>query len=189
MPVFKRYLIDQKLRNIDVLVEDRTPNSEHFNVFDLERELPQGRTTFQILGSDALKSNVEIIFKEDLPYEEVQEYIAKTKIGIIPLAPLKKFYRNIPTKMFEYMMHSIPQLASDLPPISFYLNQTSSGFCIGEEMYAVEYADKISEIIKNYPKYSKFAKQDKQFLYEKWNWLPSQDKIFVKLIRKKLNVS
>ena len=60
MPVFKRYLIDQKLRNIDVLVEDRTPNSEHFNVFDLERELPQGRTTFQILGSDALKSNVEI---------------------------------------------------------------------------------------------------------------------------------
>ena len=60
MPVFKRYLIDQKLRNIDVLVEDRTPNSEHFNVFDLERELPQGRTTFQVLGSDALKSNVEI---------------------------------------------------------------------------------------------------------------------------------
>ena len=60
MPVFKRYLIDQKLRKIDVLVEDTTPNSEHFNVFDLERELPQGRTTFQILGSDALKSNVEI---------------------------------------------------------------------------------------------------------------------------------
>ena len=60
MPVFKRYLIDQKLRNVDVLVEDRTPNSEHFNVFDLERELPQGRTTFQVLGSDALKSNVEI---------------------------------------------------------------------------------------------------------------------------------
>ena len=59
MPVFKRYLIDQKLREAGVLIDDTDVNSKFFNVFDLESELPQGRTTFQVLGSDFIKPNIE----------------------------------------------------------------------------------------------------------------------------------
>ena len=41
-----------RLRDLDVAVEDTSPTSDYFGVFDLEREIPQGRSTFQILGSD-----------------------------------------------------------------------------------------------------------------------------------------
>ena len=60
MPVLKRFLIDQRLRDLDVAVEDTSPTSDYFGVFDLEREIPQGRSTFQILGSDFIKDNVEV---------------------------------------------------------------------------------------------------------------------------------
>ena len=60
MPVLKRFLIDQRLRDLDVAVEDTSLTSDYFGVFDLEREIPQGRSTFQILGSDFIKDNVEV---------------------------------------------------------------------------------------------------------------------------------
>jgi hypothetical protein len=40
MPVLKRFLIDQRLRDLDVAVEDTSPTSDYFGVFDLEREIP-----------------------------------------------------------------------------------------------------------------------------------------------------
>ena len=60
MPVLKRFLIDQRLRDLDVAVEDTSTTSDYFGVFDLEREIPQGRSTFQILGSDFIKDNIEV---------------------------------------------------------------------------------------------------------------------------------
>ncbi len=119
--------------------------------------------------SKHLKRN-SLIFLMDKTYDEVQNYIEMSKIGITPLAPIKKMENNIPTKMFEYLMHSIPQLASDLKPISYYLHQTQSGYCVPEKDFAKLYAQKIYEILRNYDSFLKFAISDKNTLNELWNW-------------------
>jgi glycosyltransferase involved in cell wall biosynthesis len=120
---------------------------------------------------------INITYFEDLPYETIQEKIAESRVGIIPLLPLEKYKKNIPTKMFEYIMHSIPQVDSDLPPISHYLKQTQSGFCIGETDYVQNFANKIVKILDDYHEYSHLASLDKQLLRDNWNWKIQEEKL------------
>jgi hypothetical protein len=128
--------------------------------------------------------NIEMIFEEDLSYASVQRHISESKIGLIPLPDIEKFRKNIPIKMFEYMMHSIPILASDLPPISYYLKNTEGNYSIKEEKYYCSYAEKILEILGNYPSFSEASKRNFNLLKEKWNWNKSEKPKLIEMIRK-----
>ena len=127
--------------------------------------------------------NVSIIFKEDLSYDSVQEYISQSKIGLIPLPSVDKFSRNIPIKLFEYLMHSIPILASDLRPISYFLNETEGNFCIEEEKFYQSYSEKVLEILNNYSNYSGAAKRNLKILEEKWNWNKTEERKLLEIIQ------
>jgi len=126
--------------------------------------------------------NVEIIFFEDLSFTSVQKYISESKIGLIPLPDIEKFRRNIPTKLFEYMLHSIPILASDLPPISYFLGSTDGNISIKEEKYYCSYAKKILEILGNYFSFSEASKGNFNLLREKWNWNKTEEPKLLKMI-------
>jgi len=126
--------------------------------------------------------NTELTLLMDKEYIDVQSYIEKSKIGIIPLAPIKKMENNIPTKMFEYIMHSIPQIGSHLQPISHYLNQTRSGFCVHENNFEKKYVIKINEILDNYDKYKEYADSDKKKLLFNWNWHLNEEPKLIKII-------
>lgn len=151
---------------------------------------------FLIIGRDVNDTNkrqieefnrnhekIMIHFKEDLPYEVVQEYISKSRIGLIPLPHVEKFKKNIPIKLFEYLMHSIPILASDLPPISLFLSKTEGNYCIKDENYSSSYSVNIIKILDNYPQYLEIAKSNYKILKENWNWNKSEKSKLLKIIR------
>ncbi|MBC8214225.1 MAG: glycosyltransferase [Candidatus Marinimicrobia bacterium] len=140
-----------------------------------------------LIQSITLKlQNVELIFMEDMPFKSVQEYIAESKIGLLPLPNIEKFRKNIPTKLFEYMLHSIPMLASDLPPISCFLEKTDGNFVITENDYQNSYIEKISEILDHYPEYRKKCNLNFQILEQQWNWDRTEKQKLVKIINKML---
>ena len=143
---------------------------------------------FMIIGRDVTPSNRElieryqrdhfhtkIILKHNLLYDEVQEYISRSRIGLNPLPFVEKFRKNIPIKLFEYLMHSIPILASDLRPISMFLNKTKGNFCIKEDNYSYYYSENIIRILNDYSIYSELAKQNYKILEENWNWNKSEE--------------
>lgn len=139
--------------------------------------------SFLIIGRDVSDANreqihefisnhrrIKVEFFEDLPYPEVQNYISASRIGIIPMPDIEKFRRNIPTKMFEYMMHAIPIVASNLPAISFFLKDMKGSFLINETNYASDYGKKILEILSDYPYFEALSKKDFSHLVDNWNW-------------------
>ena len=127
-------------------------------------------------------NNVKLDLFFDLSYASVQKYIQKSKVGIIPLAPIKKMHNNIPTKLFEFLMHGKPQVASQLPPISQYFNHMKSGFLVREENYPFNYATKIVEILKHYEKYKKNAMLDRKLIKDHWNWSRDGDNKIIKVV-------
>lgn len=62
-----------------------------------------------------------------IPYTQVPAWIRSGRIGLVPLQPIAKFMKNIPTKMFEYWALGLPVIGSDLPPIRSFLTHGKNG--------------------------------------------------------------
>jgi glycosyltransferase involved in cell wall biosynthesis len=134
-----------------------------------------------IADIEAIKSQVshiKIYFEHDITFDRVQELIGQTKIGLIPLPPTAKYKNNIPTKMFEYLMHRLPQIGTDIPSISYYYDELQSAFCIAEEHYAEGYADKIEFLLKNYDEFQRLAEDDSKRLLTEWSWAEEEKKLY-----------
>jgi len=73
-----------------------------------------------------LESFVEIRGRVAPP--EVPALLCQARIGVVPLQPIPKFLKNIPTKLFEYWACGLATVASDLPPIQPFLRNNEFGF-------------------------------------------------------------
>ncbi|NBJ14322.1 MAG: glycosyltransferase family 4 protein [Dehalobacter sp. 4CP] len=71
-----------------------------------------------------------ILFTGRVPHLEVQDYIRKSRVGVVTLLPLPKYFKNIPIKQFEYMSCGIPIVGSNLPPIQRFLTSYNSGIIV-----------------------------------------------------------
>jgi glycosyltransferase involved in cell wall biosynthesis len=169
----------QRLLRIAEELENFTVRKIKFLI--IGRDVSEANRTLIIKCVEKLQ-NVKIIFIEDISYDSVQKHISESKIGLLPLPDIEKFRRNIPTKMFEYMLHSIPILASDLPPIRYYLKNAEGNYCIEEEKYYCSYAEKILEILSNYPDFLEAAKNNKYLVREQWNWNKTEEPKLIGLI-------
>lgn len=67
------------------------------------------------LGEEGLRDRFTL--KYDLPFTEVPDLVARSRIGFIPLPDEPKYRKNIPRKLFEFLAQGLPVVASDLPPI------------------------------------------------------------------------
>jgi len=65
-----------------------------------------------------------------IPHQEVPKLLSKSRIGVVPLQPIPKFLKNIPSKLFEYWACGLPAVASDLPPIRPFFQNREYGFLV-----------------------------------------------------------
>lgn len=121
-----------------------------------------------------LQSN--FVFLPYVDYLNVSEYLNNVKIGIIPLPPFKKFLKNIPLKMFEFMGCGLPIVLSDLPP--------SRQFIYGENCAIAVEPDNIDEYVKgiklllNKPERAiEMGNNGKRLVFEKYNWSVEEKKL------------
>lgn len=121
---------------------------------------------------------IDILFDADLTFKQVQELIGRSKIGLIPLPPTDKYKNNIPTKLFEYLLNGLPQIGTDISSISFFLGNLHCGFCIKEDHYAVDYANKVEFILNDYDHFQKLACAESSVWLAKWNWAVEEKKLF-----------
>ena len=195
-PIVKEYRRTEKI--YDLICQGSLHGGVHKRLLNILEELDKNsdrEIKCMIIGrnaSDQIKNeirqlsqkliHVKIIYDEDIPYSEVQEYVEKARIGLTPWPQTKKFDRNIPTKIFEYLMHSIPQVASKTPSIFHYLQWTESGFCIEHQDYAAGFAVKILDILHNYSEFEARAKTDYEMLKKQWTWNPKEEGKFLDII-------
>ena len=114
-----------------------------------------------------------------LPYTDylnVYEYLSMSKIGIIPLPPYKKFMKNIPLKMFEFMGVGLPIVLSDLPPSRQFIKGKNCGISV-EPNNIDEYVNAIKLLLNNPEKSIEMGKNGKKLVYSQYNWFEEEKKL------------
>ncbi|MBE0426208.1 MAG: glycosyltransferase family 4 protein [Nitrospirae bacterium] len=121
-----------------------------------------------------LTSNFDFLPYTD--YLNVIDYLNVSKIGIIPLPPYKKFMKNIPLKMFEFMGCGLPIVLSDLPPSRQFIEDKDCAIAV-EPDNIDEYANAIKLLLNNQGKAVEMGERGKKLIYEKYNWNVEEKKL------------
>jgi glycosyltransferase involved in cell wall biosynthesis len=114
-----------------------------------------------------------------LPYADylmVCEYLAKAKIGIIPLPPYKKFMKNLPLKMFEFMGCGLPIVLSDLPPSRQFINGKDCAIAVPPNSDE-EYVKAIKLLLNDPERSITMGYNGKRLVLEKYNWNEEEKKL------------
>jgi len=86
------------------------------------------RRTISLIHELQIDDHVEIL--PWIPHVDIAAYIRMAKVGLAPLQPIPKYYKNIPQKIFEYMACGVPVVGSNLPTIAPFLRKTEAGLVV-----------------------------------------------------------
>jgi glycosyltransferase involved in cell wall biosynthesis len=111
-----------------------------------------------------------------IDYLKVSDYLSMAKIGIIPLPPYKKFLKNIPLKMFEFMGCGLPIVLSNLPPSRQFIKGENCAIAV-EPDNINEYANAIKLLLNNPEEASEMGNNGEKLVYEKYNWTVEEVKL------------
>lgn len=126
------------------------------------------------IAENKLENN--IVFKGRVSHLEVEEYIRKSRIGVVTLLPLPKYYKNIPIKQFEYMSCGIPVVGSDLPPIKRFLTSHDSGLIV-DPTKPQEIAAALDKLLSDPDLCQKMGDNGVRAVKEEYNWGKMEDKL------------
>lgn len=110
-----------------------------------------------------------------VPFESVPKYLYNSRIGIITIPPFKKYLKNIPLKMFEYMGCSLPVIASDLPPSRQFVEGKGCAILVKHDPEA--YANAIISLLDNPQKAEEMGKRGRKLVMEDYNWNTEEQKL------------
>lgn len=117
--------------------------------------------------SNSLKERV--VWLGRIPQAEVARVLAKADIGWVPLAPISKFHKNIPTKLFEYMASGLPVVGSDLPPIRRFVEAAQAGILAVPDSPR-SHAEQILYLSQNPDLSRQMGENGRQAFRDQYNW-------------------
>lgn len=113
--------------------------------------------------------NESIKFVGKVPHKDVEGYIRKSKVGVVTLLPLPKYFKNIPIKQFEYMSCGIPVVGSDLPPIKKFLTSYNSGIIV-DPTSPKEISEAIIKLVNDPELCEELGNNGIRAVTEEYNW-------------------
>jgi glycosyltransferase involved in cell wall biosynthesis len=139
----------------------------------------------EAIDSDEVLRN-RVVCPGIIPQEELGTWLASADVGLVPLQPVAKFYKNIPTKMFEYMAVGLPVVGSDLPPIRRFIEESKAGLlAVPSDPYS--HAEKIFSIIEHPEMAKQMSLNGRNAFLTKFNWT-SEGRKMLSLYRELLNL-
>lgn len=110
-----------------------------------------------------------------IPYDQVPSYLARSKVGLVPLQPIPQYNNAIPTKMFEYMACGLPVVASDLPPIRRFIGSLDCGFLV-QPGSPEAFAEAILYLLDHPEQAQQMGHNGRAAFLEQYNWESAEEK-------------
>lgn len=167
------------IRGIEQLTEafslaaDKHPNARFLFVGRFESEAFERKIKEKVKAS-GFADRVE--FMGSVPYSEIETYLSKASIGIIPYLPEPNHLVCLPNKLFEYMAAGVAILASDFPHYRRVVENSDSGLLIDPEK-PESIAGALNELLDN-PKMTKeFGINGRKSFETTYNWETEERKL------------
>jgi glycosyltransferase involved in cell wall biosynthesis len=115
----------------------------------------------------SIASHVKLVGQ--VPHVEIPRYTRRARVGWVPLQPVEKHHKNIPTKMFEYMASGLPIVASDLPPIRQFMDDLNCGLLV-DPADPQAHAEAILYLLDHPNEAQLMGENGRRAMEEKFNW-------------------
>jgi glycosyltransferase involved in cell wall biosynthesis len=128
-----------------------------------------------MMQKDDLTENIFLLPR--IPFEEVQTFLFRSKIGLNYHPYETRYLVALPTKVFEYMRCGVAVVTSDLPPLRESIKDSYNGIFIKSNEIN-DFSDKIISLLNNDKKLLEFGNINKQLINDKFNWEQESHKLF-----------
>ncbi|MCK4358649.1 MAG: glycosyltransferase [Candidatus Cloacimonetes bacterium] len=120
----------------------------------------------------------QIIFYGWLDYYKLFSLIEGAIAGIVCLHPIKNFVNSYPTKIFEYMLCSVPVIASNFPLWRKIVETNDCGICVNP-LKPKEMSHAIEFLINNPNVAQRMGRNGRKAVEKHYNWKIEEKKLFV----------
>ncbi len=118
----------------------------------------------------------DFVLMDRLSTKEVPNYLAQSKIGMLPLDNTKKNANNIPTKLFEDMLCGLPVICSDLAPSRSFIQNENVGYLVPHDDVDA-YIEKIKLLLDDENLRTEMGNRARNLVIEKYNWENEEKKL------------
>ena len=111
-----------------------------------------------------------------IPFQEVLNWYAKGKIGLVCLHPVENYLHALPIKLFEYMSMGLPQIVTDIPLWREIIESSKSGLTV-DALNPKEIAEKVTQILEDEVLYKQMSENSRKAFEESYNWQTEEKKL------------
>jgi len=133
----------------------------HFVPPDLEQEMKAHAAQLGIAPAVTVAGRV--------PFETIGTYLQQAAVGWIPLQPVPKYLKNIPTKLFEYMAYGVPIVSSDLPATRPFVHNGENGYLVTADDPSA-HAQVMLEILRDPDTATTLGRKGQELVRSEYNW-------------------
>lgn len=131
--------------------------------------------TLKLIEKYNLQDMIKFVGK--VPYEQVPKYLNQSMIGLLILQPSERYIKgSYPVKLFEYMYHSLPVIASNFEGIKEIIQKERCGILINPKDID-EITNAITNLIEKPEKIKQMGQKGRKAVIEKYNWNDESKKL------------
>ena len=138
----------------------------------------------QMASSKNLEKN--ILFKDAVSYNNVDEFYKEAKIGLAVFHPIKIFYYSVQIKTFEYMLYGLPLICNNFGNVNKFVTESNSGIPV-DPMNPKEIANAIIKLMDDSQLYQQMSSNGIKAAQTRYNWKSEEIKL-VNLYKNLLSV-
>jgi len=118
----------------------------------------------------------EVDFHGYINRNEVQKILANSSVGIVTLHPTNAYIESLPVKMFEYMAHGMPIIASNFPRWKKIIEDYECGLLV-DPTSPDQISNAIKTLIDNPEVAKKMGLNGRNAVITNYNWRQEEDKL------------
>nr|WP_232345600.1 glycosyltransferase family 4 protein [Paenactinomyces guangxiensis] len=104
-----------------------------------------------------------------IPFDDVQKWLGKGKVGLVCLHPIENYRESLPIKMFEYMAAGLPLVATDFPLWKKIVEGSQCGFTV-DALNPKDIADQVVRLLSDDTLRVQMGKNGRQAHETTYNW-------------------
>ncbi|WP_209121750.1 glycosyltransferase family 4 protein [Alkalihalobacillus sp. BA299] len=128
----------------------------------------------QLIKKLDLEEHIE--FQGRVPYEQIEAYLAKSSVGVIPYLPVPNHLVCLPNKLFEYMASGNAVIASDFPHYREVVEESEGGVVV-DPTNPDQIAKAIVQLLDDKEKLKETQRNAQTSFQSTYNWESEEKKL------------
>ena len=110
-----------------------------------------------------------VTFLGTMPFGQNQQYVARSRLGMVLYAPGINNSMGVPNRLYEFMAHGIPVISSDFPEVARVVRDAECGILV-DSSNPSRLADAMEYLMTHLEEAARMGTNDRKAVEDRYNW-------------------